>query len=85
MIQFKVGDVVWAKSAPETVYWQVANLEGDENITVTFKYFQICKHLQNNSDYTWQYIYKREEGVPPGWGIIRDGEVIQFRDGTVTQ
>ena len=71
MIQFKVGDVVYAKLAPEPAYWEVANLEGDEKIIVTLKYFQ------NNSDYTWQYIYKWEEGVSPGWGIIRDGEVIQ--------
>ena len=77
MIQFNVGDVVYAKSAPEPVYWEVANLEGDEKILVTLKYFQIFKHLQNNSDYTWQYIYKWEEGVSPGWGIIRDGKVIQ--------
>ena len=77
MIQFKVGDVVYAKSDPDRVYWQVANLEGDEKITVTLKYFQIFKHLQNNIDYTWQHIYKREEGVSPGWGILRAGEVIQ--------
>ena len=72
MIQFNVGDVVYAKAAPDRVYWQVVNLEGDEKITVTFKYY-----LQKHNDYTWNYIYNSAEGVAPGWGILRNGEVIQ--------
>jgi hypothetical protein len=71
MIQFKVGDVAWAKVAPDPVHWQVINLEGVERVTVTFKY------LQMDNDYTWEYLYNSAEGVAPGWGIIRAGKVIQ--------